>query len=1225
MVFGKNGSNFLGNYKGYYWDSTSYTLTIGPGIVVRGSNGTLGDQNDGYRNDTIINQGTIAADDSGGASSFAYDTGFSDRWCWTGSTADAIDTSGVSNPAPAVVYQTWRASPNFSYTLGNLTPGASYTVGLDFAEPSNGVTAAGQRQFNVGINGTQVLTNFDIVATAGGQDKAVRETFTATADANGQITVNFSQGAANYPLVNGIEVLSGSTVVQAINCGLLPGGTITVNPSTFANQGSLQASHGETLNVNNLVGNLNTASVTDAGSSLSVSGTNWVNDQARSAPNGTALSFGGTWTNPSPITANGATVTLNGVWSNSTTIAATNCTLNLGNGSNAWSNTGTITATNSTTNLGGNFTLAALGTFNRVGGAVNLTGTLDLLPVAPTGLWGTQGENWASLRWVDNAVTEAGYKIERSTDGVNFTQIGTVGANVTTYNDMGLSSGATYYYRVRAYSQLGDSPYSTSVSVTPGVLGNGLLVQYFNSHSFSDPAVLTRVDGNVDFDWGSGSPDPRVNVDQFAGRWTGRVQAQYTETYTFDASQDDRVKVWVNGQLVVNHWDSDTANNQLALVAGQKYNIQVDYQEDSGSANVHVDWSSASTPKQAIPAGCLYVPSGVGASLSANIPGPNVTVIGGSTLALDATTGSWNLVGGTIRGGAVSESGGAELVFTSSGGTLDGVTANSDLDLASNNNANVHIVDGLTLNNATVYVGNATGTTYGEMFFDTTEALGGAGTVVFGKNGSNFLGNYKGYYWDSTSYTLTIGPGIVVRGSNGTLGDQNDGYRNDTIINQGTIAADDSGGASSFAYDTGFSDRWCWTGSTADAIDTSGVSNPAPAVVYQTWRASPNFSYALGNLTPGASYTVALDFAEPSNGVTAAGQRQFNVGINGTQVLTNFDIFATAGGQDKAVRETFTATADANGQITINFSQGAANYPLVNGIEVLSGSTVVQAINCGLLPGGTITVNPSTFANQGSLQASHGETLNVNNLVGNLNTASVTDAGSSLSVSGTNWVNDQARSAPNGTALSFGGTWTNPSPITANGATVTLNGVWSNSTTIAATNCTLNLGNGSNAWSNTGTITATNSTTNLGGNFTLAALGTFNRVGGAVNLTGTLDLLPVAPTGLWGTQGENWASLRWADNAVTEAGYKIERSTDGVNFTQIGTVGANVTTYNDMGLSSGDDLLLSGQGLQPTGRLAVFHQCQRDAGSAGQRAVGPVFQQPLLQRPGCADPCGWKR
>ena len=44
----------------------------------------------------------------------------------------------------------------------------------------------------------------------------------------------------------------------------------------------------------------------------------------------------------------------------------------------------------------------------------------------------------------------------------------------------------------------------------------------------------------------------------------------------------------------------------------------------------------------------------------------------GTTLALDATTGSWNLVGGTLKNGTLSESGGAELVFTSSGGRWTG-------------------------------------------------------------------------------------------------------------------------------------------------------------------------------------------------------------------------------------------------------------------------------------------------------------------------------------------------------------------------------------------------------------------------------------------------------------------------------------------------------------------------------------------------------------------------
>ena len=74
----------------------------------------------------------------------------------------------------------------------------------------------------------------------------------------------------------------------------------------------------------------------------------------------------------------------------------------------------------------------------------------------------------------------------------------------------------------------------------------------------------------------------------------------------------------------------------------------------------------------------------------------------GRTLALDATTGSWQLAGGTLQGGNYVSSGGAELVFTSSGGTLDGVTANADLNLAS---GYAYVTNGLVLN-ATARLGD---------------------------------------------------------------------------------------------------------------------------------------------------------------------------------------------------------------------------------------------------------------------------------------------------------------------------------------------------------------------------------------------------------------------------------------------------------------------------------------------------------------------------------------
>jgi len=88
------------------------------------------------------------------------------------------------------------------------------------------------------------------------------------------------------------------------------------------------------------------------------------------------------------------------------------------------------------------------------------------------------------------------------------------------------------------------------------------------------------------------------------------------------------------------------------------------------------------------------------------------------------------------------------------------------------------------------------------------------------------------------------------------------------------------------------------------------------------WNAS--FNYTLPGLTAGASYVVRLHFVELS--FTAAGSRTFNVAINGTNVLSNFDIFAAVG-QNHALEKEFSATANGSGQIVVAFSRGAADRP----------------------------------------------------------------------------------------------------------------------------------------------------------------------------------------------------------------------------------------------------------------------------------------------------------
>lgn len=130
-----------------------------------------------------------------------------------------------------------------------------------------------------------------------------------------------------------------------------------------------------------------------------------------------------------------------------------------------------------------------------------------------------------------------------------------------------------------------------------------------------------------------------------------------------------------------------------------------------------------------------------------------------------------------------------------------------------------------------------------------------------------------------------------------------------------------------------------WSGSAnifsvTNVIDTNGVANAAPPAVYQSERWN-DFTYTLPYLVPGNPYTARLHFAEISPSVTAANQRLFHVAINGSQVLTNFDVFATAGGKYRATTRQFTVNANSSGQIVIEMLRGSANEAKLSAVEIL--------------------------------------------------------------------------------------------------------------------------------------------------------------------------------------------------------------------------------------------------------------------------------------------------
>lgn len=114
--------------------------------------------------------------------------------------SSAGTSAPIGGPTAQEVYQSCRWG-RFLYQFP--VPNGNYTVNLKFAEIY--FTSAGSRIFNASINGTPVLTDFDIVAAAGGPLRPIDESFPVTVT-NGRITIQFSPGPADQPLVSGIEI-----------------------------------------------------------------------------------------------------------------------------------------------------------------------------------------------------------------------------------------------------------------------------------------------------------------------------------------------------------------------------------------------------------------------------------------------------------------------------------------------------------------------------------------------------------------------------------------------------------------------------------------------------------------------------------------------------------------------------------------------------------------------------------------------------------------------------------------------------------------------------------------------------------------------------------------------------------------------------------------------------------------------------------------------------------
>ncbi|WP_342420299.1 PA14 domain-containing protein [Paenibacillus sp. FSL E2-0178] len=186
-----------------------------------------------------------------------------------------------------------------------------------------------------------------------------------------------------------------------------------------------------------------------------------------------------------------------------------------------------------------------------------------------------------------------------------------------------------------------DTFFSLELNASAGVSASkdhGLLGQYYTgteTFEFGD-YKSTRIDSQINFSnldpvlqtWTGRSDDANI-------RWTGQIMAPESGDYTFYMTGDNGFRVWIDDQLVIDHWTNDwdveQTSTPITLQGGVKHNFKVEYFEDFGGSNLYLRWSGPGITKQIVPASALYLP------VDYNGPVYGSVDSGGTSVALQLT------------------------------------------------------------------------------------------------------------------------------------------------------------------------------------------------------------------------------------------------------------------------------------------------------------------------------------------------------------------------------------------------------------------------------------------------------------------------------------------------------------------------------------------------------------------------------------------------------------
>ncbi len=440
------------------------------------------------------------------------------------------------------------------------------------------------------------------------------------------------------------------------------------------------------------------------------------------------------------------------------------------------------------------------------------------------------------------------------------------------------------------------TPKSTVVATpTPGT-GTGLRGDYFTNRDLSGSVAVSRVDATVDFNWGTQSPAAGVPTDNFSVRWSGQIEAPVTGNYIFSTVSDDGVRLWVNGVQLIDNWSGHgpvTDNGaSVALTAGQKYDIRIEYYEGSGGATARLLWVYPGQSQQAVPQLQLYPAAAAGgttptAGTGAGLRGDyftNKTLSGSAALSrVDATVDfSWaGSPGGSVGADNFSVRWSGQIEAPASGNYVFSTISDDGIRLWVNG---VQVINDWTDHGSTIDNSPAVALTAGQKYdirIEYFESSGGATASLYWA----YPGQNQQIVPKLQLYPAAAAGGTTPAAGTGT-GLRGDYFTNRDLSGSAALSQVDatvdfnwSGSPGSNVGADNFSVRWSGqiegpvTGNYVfSTISDDGVRlwvNGVQVINDWTDHGPTTDNSASVALTAGQKYDIRLEFYEGSGGATA--------------------------------------------------------------------------------------------------------------------------------------------------------------------------------------------------------------------------------------------------------------------------------------------------------------------------------------------------------------------